>query len=100
MASDEVQRRLDTLTQIKRLRLNVHAPGLDLGEVQDVIDDGEERIAAITDGASAFALLLVEFGVEQEAAHANNGIHGRADLVAHGSEERALGLIGRLRRSA
>ena len=45
-------------------------------------------------------LLGVELRVEQQAAHADHRVHRRADLVAHRGEERALGLVGRLRRGA
>ena len=41
-------------------------------------------------------LLGVELGVEQQSAHADYGIHRRADLVAHRRQERALGLVGGL----
>ena len=34
--------------------------------------------------------------VEQQPGHADDGVHRRADLVAHGGQERALGLRGRL----
>ena len=44
--ADEVERRLDALAQVERLRLDVHAPGLDLREVEDVVDDGQQRVAA------------------------------------------------------
>ena len=42
----------------------------------------------------------VERRVEQQAAHADDGVHRRADLVAHGRQERALGLVGALGRGA
>ena len=49
-ARDEVERRLDALAQVERLRLDVHAPGLDLREVEDVVDDREQRVAGVADG--------------------------------------------------
>jgi hypothetical protein len=45
-------------------------------------------------------LLGVERRVEQQAAHADHGVHRRADLVAHRGEEAALRLVRRLRRGA
>ena len=93
---DEVERRLDAVAQVERLRLDVHAPGFDLREVEDVVDDREQRIAGIADGGRVVVLLGVELRVEQQAAHADHGVHRRADLVAHRREERALGLVGRL----
>ena len=47
------------------------------------------------DGLGELALLAVERGVEQQPAHADDGVHRRADLVAHLRQEGALGLGGR-----
>ena len=98
--ADEVERRLDALAQVERLRLDVHAAGLDLREVEDVVDDGQQRVARIADGGGVVALLVVERRVEQQPAHADDRVHRRADLVAHRREEGALGLVGRLGRGA
>ena len=57
---DEVERRLDAFAQVERLRLDVHAPGFDLGEVEDVVDDREQRVARIADGGDVVVLLGVE----------------------------------------
>ena len=97
---DEVERRFDAFAQVERLRLDVHAAGFDLREVEDVVDDGQQRIAGFADRGHVVELLGVELGVEQEAAHADHGVHRRADLVAHRGEERALGLVGRFGRGA
>ena len=91
--SHEIQRRLHALAQIERLRLDVHAAGFNLGKIEDVVDDGQQRIAGFTDGGNVILLFGVEFGVEQKATHADHGVHRRADLVAHRGEERALGLV-------
>jgi hypothetical protein len=56
-AGDEVQRRLHAFAQVERLALDVHAPGLDLREVEDVVDDGQQRVAAVADGGRVVALL-------------------------------------------
>jgi hypothetical protein len=44
--SDQVERRLDAIAQVEELRLDVHPAGLDLREVEDVVDDRQQRIAA------------------------------------------------------
>ena len=76
--------------------LQVQLAGLDLGEVEDVVDDRQQRVAAGADDLGELALLGAELGVEQQAAHADDAVHGRADLVAHGGQEGALGLVGGL----
>ena len=50
----------------------------------------------VADRVGVVALLGVELRVEQQAAHADDRVHRRADLVAHRGEERALGLVGLL----
>ena len=50
------------------------------------------------DRLGVLALLVVELGVGQEAAHADDRVHRRADLVAHRGQEGALGLVGGLGR--
>ena len=40
----------------------------------------------------------VEVGVQGQLGHAEDAVHGRADLVAHVGQELALGPVGRLGR--
>ena len=94
--ADEIERRLDAIAQVERMRLDVHPPGLDLREVEDVVDDREERVPAVPDRPGEVALLVRKRRVEQQPAHADDGVHRRADLVAHRRQERALGLVGGL----
>src|SRR5207249_159372 len=44
---DQVERALDAFPHVERLRLQLELAGLDLGEVEDVVDDGQERISAL-----------------------------------------------------
>jgi hypothetical protein len=43
-----------------------------------------------------FALAVVEGGFEGEFGHADDRVHGGADLVAHIGDKLAFGLVGRL----
>ena len=54
----------------------------------------EQGIAAVAHGFGEVALLGAERCVEQQAAHADDGVHRGADLVAHHRQEGALGLGG------
>ena len=54
----------------------------------------------VADGAGVVALLVVEWRVEQQPAHADDRVHRRADLVAHRGQERALGFVGGFGRGA
>ncbi|MCX5743251.1 MAG: hypothetical protein NT062_12225, partial [Proteobacteria bacterium] len=87
---DQVERGLDALAQVERMELDLELARLDLREVEDVVDDRQQVIAARPDGLDEVALAGVERGVEQQAAHADDGVHRRPDLVAHRREERRL----------
>ena len=94
---DQVQRALHAVAQREGPGLQLQLARLDLGEVQDVVDDRQQGVTAAPDGLGVVALLGVQRGVEQQAAHADDGVHRGADLVAHGGEEGRLGRRGGLR---
>ena len=50
------------------------------------------------DQAQVLALLRGERGVQGQVGHAEDAVHGRADLVAHVGQEHALGPVGGLGR--
>ena len=66
------------------------AGGLDLGEVEDVVDEGEEGGAAGVDDFEVFALFGGEVGVEEEVGHADDPVHGGTDFMTHVGEELAF----------
>jgi hypothetical protein len=69
-----------------------HAPGLDFGHIQDVVDEGQEVITAALDGGQALALGVFQLGIAgQDLGEAQDGVHGGADFVAHAGQEFALG---------
>ncbi len=70
--------------------LHVELAGLDLREIEDVIDDREQRGAGVVDLADVVALFRVERGFKREVGQADDGVHRRADFVAHVGEEHRL----------
>ena len=62
----------------------------DFGEIKDVVDDGQEGIAGGFHQAEIVVLLRRQRGFQQEFGHAENAIHGRADLVTDVRQELAL----------
>ena len=78
---------------VERPPVEVDPAGLDLREVEDVVDDREEGVAGGPDRVDVVALLGVERRVGEEPAHPDDRVHRRPDLVAHRGEERALGLV-------
>ena len=65
--------------------------GLDLGEVENVIDQAQQAVGAAAHGAGEIALFFVELRGQQQIAHADDAVHRRADFMAHVGEEAALG---------
>ena len=89
----EAQHRLHILhhgQQIEVQGLEDQLPGLDLGEVEDVVDEGQQGLAAGADGLGILPLLIAQGRVQEEPGHANDAVHGGADLVAHVGQELAL----------
>ena len=83
--------------------LDLHASGLDLGEIEHVVDQLQQMAAAGVNGIEMLAALFHGLGVAapQNVGEAEDGVHGRADLVAHVGQEIALRLVcglGRLSR--
>ena len=84
------------IAQVEGRRLELEPARLDLGEVEDVVDDAQQRVAARPRSLREVALLRRQLRVEQQPGHPDHGVHRRADLVAHRGQERALGLRRRL----
>lgn len=72
-------------------------PGLDDGEVEDVVQDRQERAGGIADDAGVFLELGIGLGLEQEVGVADDSGHRRAHLMAHGGEEVGLRPAGGIR---
>ena len=79
-------------------RVQLQLAGLDLGEVEQVVDDAEQAVGRRLDRLQALPLVLGQRRVEDQLGHAEDGVHGGADLVADVGQELVLGPVGRLRR--
>ena len=67
---------------------------LDLGEVEDVVEQPQQNVGRLIDGRQIVALVRPQFGARQQLRHADDAIHRCADFVAHVGQERTLGLVG------
>jgi len=61
--------------------------GLQRREIQNIINDGEQGVAATPDRVDISALFFVEGCLVEKRSHADDAIHRRAYLVAHIGEE-------------
>ena len=66
--ADQVDHGLDAVAQRRTgASSSSMLAGLDLREVQDVVDDREQRLAAVRDGGRVLLLLVVEVGLQRAA---------------------------------
>ncbi len=70
--------------------LELELARFDLREIQDVVEDRQQRLGGALDGRQALALLQIEIGIERQLGHADDAVHRRANLVAHVGEELAF----------
>mmetsp|Transcript_35513 Transcript_35513/g.64654 ORF Transcript_35513/g.64654 Transcript_35513/m.64654 type:complete len:372 (-) Transcript_35513:39-1154(-) len=80
------------------MRVQLHLAGLDLGEVQHIVDDGQQGLGRRAGLGRIVVLARRQLGTQQQVEHAQGAAHRGADLMAHVGEEVALGLAGRLGR--
>ena len=94
LRSEQIEGSLQALSHIEGDLLELQFAGFYFRKVQDVVDDGQERVATGANDLGKVALLGAQTGVQQQPAHADDGVHRGANLVAHGGQERALGMGG------
>ena len=94
----EVERQLEMLPQVEVDRFEGEPSGLDFREIEDVVDDRQQRFAAVAQRVGEVPLLRGELGRKQQICHADDAVHRGADLVAHVGEKRALRAIRALCR--
>jgi len=85
---------LDQGGERKGARFQVDLAGLDFGIIEQLFDQREQRIAGSLHRLGISRLLRCQHGVEQQAAHADDSVQGRADFVARHGEETRLGAVG------
>ena len=69
---------------------------LDLGKVEDVVDDREQVPGGIDDLVQLLLLRGIGIAAPQQVSEPDDRIQGRAYLVAHVGDEGALGRVRRL----
>ena len=76
---------------VARAAAHVHRAGVELGEVEDVVDEFEEGVGAEDDAADVFAAApLVVRCLGEEFREADDGVERRAKFVRHHGEEARL----------
>ena len=96
VAGEHFHRVTDDLVEIEGQRLELELAGLDLREIEDVVDYPEQALAGRPDRFGEPALRRGEMRIEQEIDHPQHAVHGGADLMAHVGEELRFRQAGRL----
>ena len=65
-----------------------------LGEIKNIVDDAQQILGRNLNLADVVSLLIGEAGLLNQVTQANNGIHWRANFMAHIGQEVALRLVG------
>ena len=68
-------------------RRQLELAGIDPAQVENVVDDGQQRLGQLDGTVDVEALLGVERRVAEQPGHADDAVHRLADLVAHDGEE-------------
>ena len=85
---------LDSVAQVEAQILKDDLPRLDLGKVQDVVDEGQQSPPAVLSHGGVSPLLRSEVCFQKQLNHADDAVHRRADFVAHVGQKTALRPIG------
>ena len=92
----QLDRLLDKGRERERPRREIEPAGFDLGEVENLLDQRQQRFPR---GFHRFQIGLLLGGqrrVAEQIGHAENAVERRADLVRHHGEKTRLGAVGRL----
>ena len=88
---ERLERVRDRRAQRERHRFELEPPRFDLREVENVVEDRQQRVGRGPHRGQAVALIGRELAVEHQVGHADDAVHRRPDLVAHVGEKLALG---------
>ena len=94
LRGQRLDRALDQLHRRQVEGLEIEATGLDLREIEDVVDDAQQRRRRIVHCHQRLVLFDGERRTFEDVDHAEHAVHWRADFVADGGEEGRLGLVG------
>ena len=85
---DGLSHTLDHRRQRECFEVKLHPPGLDLGQIENVVDQGEQVAARAEHSIKRFEILIEALGIlAQHLGDADDGVKRRAQLVAHVGEE-------------
>ena len=76
-------------------RLQLQFTGLNFGKVENIVDEPQQRVGRVFDRFHIASLSRAEARAQCQIGHADDGVHRRADFVAHIGQKVALGTTRR-----
>ncbi len=90
-ANHECSHRLgETVSEQKSNDLELQLPRLNLGEIENVVDERQKRFGGFRDRLQVLALLFRQVGIESELRHPDDTVQGRPYLMTHVGDELGL----------
>jgi len=76
----------------ERQLLQLNLAGINLGKVQDIVDDSQQQLTTGRNGIHITLLLIGKRGLGQQPGHADHAVHRSTDLMTHVGQKLHLGL--------
>ena len=92
LGPEDAQAVFDQGIEIELHVVQLDLPGFELGNVEDLVDQGQQLVAGAVDGLHVVALLDRQRRAQQQLGHAQHAVHRGADLVADLGQELGLGV--------
>jgi hypothetical protein len=96
LIGDQIEDVIDHARRFEVTGFECQLLGLDLGQIQDIVDDLEQMLGRVAEPVQLLDLAWRERILSHEMRIADDGVHRGADLVAHVRQEGAFGAIGAL----
>ncbi len=85
---------LEDVVQLKRDVLHLQLAGLDFREIEDIVDDVQQRIGGQLDLRDIVLLAVIQGRAQTQFGHTDDRVHRRANFMRHIGQEGALRLAG------
>ena len=86
----------DHVVKLERNPLNLQLSGLNLGDIQNVVQHGQKMLPRLLNFFDMIELARRQIGLAHQVGHADDGVHGGSDFMAHIGQKIAFGLAGRI----
>lgn len=91
LGAEDAQAIFDQRIEVELHVVQFYLAGLQLGDVEDFVDQGKQFITCAVDGLHVVALFHRQRRAQQQLGHAEHAVHGGTDFVADLGQELGLG---------